>query len=82
LAHEEKDECMRAEYIQTAKTPSYTYTILKRRFSSSAAKDGIHLDQELHNDMKQMIMDCTDKINHSYQPDTFQHLLGAAKESK
>jgi len=48
---------------------------MEKKISEYAAKDGIHLDQQLHSDMKQMISDSTDQIHHTYQPDTFQYLF-------
>ena len=74
LTHEEKDERMRRIHTDSKNTKLRLYH-LEKKISNSAAKDGIHLDVEMNNDMKQMIMDCTDKINRSYQPDTFQHLF-------
>jgi len=49
---------------------------LEKKISEYTAKDGgIHLYQELHDDMEQIILDSTDYIYHSYQPGTFQHLF-------
>ena len=48
---------------------------MEKKISEAAAKDGIHLDHELHSDIKQIIEDSSDEIRRSYQPESFQHLF-------
>jgi len=48
---------------------------MEKKVSEYAANDGVNLDQELHSNIKQIITDCTDQVDHTYQSDTFEHLF-------
>ena len=47
---------------------------MEKKKTEAAAKDGIHLDHELHSDIKQIKED-SNEIRQSYQPENFQHLF-------
>ena len=74
LTHAEKDERLHRMHNES-KIIKLRLTQMEKKISEYAAKDGVHLDQELHSDMKQIILDSTDQIHHTYQPDTNQHLF-------
>jgi len=48
---------------------------LEKKISKLTATTGVKLDDELHNDMKEMIAEATNEIHRSYQSNTFQRLF-------
>jgi len=48
---------------------------LERKMSEKINKEGVHLDPNLNDDMKQMIEDATESVHQTHPPHSFQHLF-------
>ena len=47
----------------------------RKKLLESTEESGIHLDQDLDNDIKQILADSSEEINRCYHPQSFQHLF-------
>ena len=71
---EEKDERLRRLHYEN-KVAKLQVSRLEKKITELTATNGVQLDSELHDDMKEMIAEATNKIHQSFQPNTFQHLF-------
>ena len=70
LTSPEKDEWLRWTHADSS-IAKLRLSQMEKKKTEAAAKDGIHLDHELHSDIKQTIEDSSDEIRWSYQPESF-----------
>jgi len=48
---------------------------MERKISEKINEDGIHLDPDINDDMKQMIEDATESVHQTHQPHSLQCLF-------
>ena len=74
LTPKEKDE--RLHRLQSERRISkLQISRLEKKISELTANIGVKLDDEMHDDMKKMIEEVTDKVHKSHQHDAFQQLF-------
>ena len=74
LSTPEKDERLHRLHTQ-CKISRLHIIRLEKKLLESTEESGIHLDQDLDNDIKQILADSSEEINRCYHPQSFQHLF-------
>lgn len=70
----EKNEHLRHLHTES-KIAKSRISHLQRNIMEVTNDDGVILDEDLHDDVKQILADATEQINISYQPNSFQYLF-------
>ena len=74
LTTPEKDERLHRLHTQCKISRSHIVR-LEKKLSESIEESGVHLDQDLDKDMKQILADTSEEIDRCYHPQSFQHLF-------
>ena len=74
LSTPEKDERLNRLHAES-KMAKLRIARLEKKITELINDDGICVEEDLYDDMKQIISDATEQIYSSYQPNTFQHLF-------
>lgn len=74
LSTPEKDERLHRLHAES-KVIKLRISRLEKKITELINDDGVCVEDDLHDDIKQIVSDSTEQIYSSYQPDTFQHLF-------
>ena len=74
LSSHEKDERLHRMHVQ-AKIASHQIKRLEESINRVVNENGVQLEVDLHDDLRQLALDGTEQVNRLHQPDSFQYLF-------
>ena len=74
LSSHEKDQRLHQMHLQ-AKITSHRIKRLEEKINCVVNENGLQLEIDLYDDLRQLALDGTEQVNHLHQPDSFQYLF-------